>query len=137
MQMVYYMLHTQPFLFMRVIWHLCHNIILNMLWHLVAHQHLFMLIFHFISFFTFIFQTAFFHCLSPYFPNFHILLHYFFLLFNNNLFIVIFYIIFLGIFTGDGFTCFIDAIIYFLSIAEHVVTIISLELSVLYLNNFF
>ena len=40
MQMVYYMLHTQPFLFMGVICYLCNNIPLNVLWHLVAHQHL-------------------------------------------------------------------------------------------------
>ena len=44
---------------------------------------------------------------------------------------------FLGAFTRDGFTCFIYAIIYFFSIAEHFVTKISPELNVLFLYKFF
>ena len=63
-----------------------------------------------------------FHCLSPYFPNFHILLHCLFFLLNINLFMVFFNLIFWGAFPRDGFTCFIYAIFYFLSIAEHCVT---------------
>ena len=38
--MVDYMLQTQPYLFMSVLCHLCHSILLNFLWHLVAHQNL-------------------------------------------------------------------------------------------------
>ena len=76
--------------------------------------------------FTFIFWTAFFHCLSSYFPNFHLLLHYIILPSH-----------FLGAITRGWFTCFIDANLFFLSIAEHLVTIISPELSVLYLNIFY
>ena len=78
------------------------------------------------------FGLPFFQCLSPYFHNFHLLLYYLLFLLNNNLFIV-----FQTSFTRDWFTCFIDAIVYFPSIAEQFVTIISPELSVLFLNKFF
>ena len=46
-------------------------------------------------------------------------------------------LIFLGAFTRDWFTCFIDAIVYFLSINDHFVTIILAEVSVLFLHKFF
>ena len=72
-------------------------------------------------------------CLN--FHNFHLLFHYLFFLLNNNLFIV--FNLILGAFTRDWFTCFIDANVSFLFIAEHFVTIISPELSMLFLNKFF
>ena len=77
-----------------------------------------------------------FHCLFPYSPNFHILLHYLFFLFNINLLIVMLNLISFVAFTEDGFTYLIDTIVYFPSIAEHFVTIVSPELSVLFLNKF-
>ena len=46
-------------------------------------------------------------------------LHYLFFLHNNNLFIVFFNLTFWGAITRVRFTCFIYAIVYFLSIAEH------------------
>ena len=137
LQMVDYILYTQPYLFMGVLCHLCPSILLNVLWHLVAHQHLPRPIFHFIGIFIFIFWTAFFHCRSPYSHNFHILLHCLFFLPNSNLFMVFFNLIFLGAFPRDGFTCFIYAIFYFLSIAEHFVTKSSPEFSVLFLYQLF
>ena len=95
------------------------------------------LIFHFIGIFIFIFWTALFHCLSPFFLNFHLLLHHLFFFFNNKLFTVFLPSLSLGTFTRDWFTCFIDAMVYFISIAEQFFTIISLELSVLFLETFF
>ena len=62
-----------------------------------------------------------FYCLSPYFPNIHILLHFLFFLLNNDLITVFFNLIFWGAFPKEWFTCFIHAIVYFLSIAEHFV----------------
>ena len=79
-----------------------------------------------------------FYCLSPFFsPNFHILLYCLFSLLYNNLFIVFFNLIFWGAFPGDGFTYFIYAIVYFLSVAEHIVSPISPQLSGLFLYKFF
>ena len=54
-----------------------------------------------------------FPCLSPYFPNFHILLHYLFFFLNNYFFLAFFNLVFLGAFTREGFTYFIYAIVYF------------------------
>ena len=90
------------------------------------------------SFFPFLaFSLSYFHififcyCLSPYFLDFHIFLDCLFFVSNNNLFIVFFNLIFWAAVPRDGFTCFIYAIVYFLSIAEHFATKISLDLSVL------
>ena len=78
-----------------------------------------------------------FPCLSPYFPNFRILLHYLFFLLNNYLFIVFFNLTFWGAFTREGFTCFIYTIVYFLLIAEHFVSKTSPQFSLPFLYKFF
>ena len=93
------------------------------------------LFFHFISLFIVIFWNAFFHYLSPFslFP----LTSSSFILSSQQQFIHCFPTSLLGTITRDWFTCFTDAIVYFLSIAEHFVAIISPELSVLLLNKFF
>ena len=80
MQMFDYMLHTQPYLFMEVLCHLCPSMFYGIL--------LLKLIFHIIDIFTFIFWTNIFQCIFSYFPNFHILLHYLFFHLNSNVFIV-------------------------------------------------
>ena len=79
MQMVDYMFYTQPFLFMGVRCYLSNSILLNVLWHLVAHQ--LSIIFHFIGISTFILWTAFFHCVSPYF----LISTYFFIVYSSFL----------------------------------------------------
>ena len=127
----------QPYLFMGVLCHLRHSIHSNVLWHIVIHQHLtwsnFLLYWHF----HFHILDCLFSLSFPYFPYFHILLHCLFSLLNNHLFIVFFNLIFWGAFPRDGFTCFIYAIVYFLSIAEYFVTKISPEVSLLFLYKFF
>ena len=75
--------------------------------------------------------------LSHYFLIFHILLYDWFFLLNNNVFLVIFHIIFWGAFKEGSITCFIHVIVYFLLISEHFATIISSEPSMLFLDMIF
>ena len=83
---------------------------------LVAHQHLTLLAF----------SLSYLDCVFIVFLLIFLISHYFFIIFffllNNNLFIVFTNLIFWGAFTREGFTCFLYATVYFLSIAEHFVT---------------
>ena len=67
---------------------------------------------------------------------FSTLLQYLFFLLNNNVSIKFVNLIFWGASTRDQLTCFKDVTVYFLSISENVATVISPELSVLFLNKF-
>ena len=90
------------------------------------------------SFFTFLhfhfhILDCLFQWLSPYFPNFHLLLHYLFFLLNNNLFIVFFNLIFEVYSLEKGsHASYMELSTFFLN-AEHFVTKFSPEFSVLFL----
>ena len=87
-----------------------------------------MIIIHFIALFTFILLIFFFLNFFFLFPYFHMLLYYLFFLLNSNIFIVIF--------TRDWFICFLDVIVYFLFIVRRFATLMSTELSVIFLYMF-
>ena len=96
-------------------------------------------IIHFNGLFIIHFHTVdcLFSCFSHYFLIFYILLYDHFFLLNNNVFFVISNLIFWGVFMTSWFKCFKHGIVYFLSISEHLATIISPELNVLFLDMFF
>ena len=106
------------FFFMGV---LCHSILYNVLWHLVA-------TFNLSSCFPVLAFSLF--SLFPHTSSLSILNS------QQQFVYCIFQPPFLGAFTRDGSTCFIYAIVYFLSIAEHFVTKNSPHLSVLFLYKF-
>ena len=135
MQMVTCFTYSLIF-FMGVLCHLCHCILLNVSWHLIAHQRLTLA--HFSLYWYFQFHIL--DCPFIVFHLFSLIYTYFFIVYSpflKTIYSLYFQPHFWGAFPRDGFTYFMHAIVYFLSIAKHIVTQISPQLSVLFLYKFF